>query len=310
MNDTLLTWSTLGLACTALTLSACSSSSSTGSTTTTAAVTTSTTGGGGATTSAQGGAGGQSAGGAGGQSAGGAGGQSAGGAGGQSAGGAGGQSAGGAGGGSGLACDVAKQDCPSAGDKCTIWDAQGTGKGVNKCVPVTGAGAPGDTCKRKNGGGDDDCQAGAFCTVVPDGPGSPTHCRKLCDVDADCADEPGAVCAGYVWNDGMFGGFCVPKCTLWGADCAKGTHCTPQPDPGKTRLEPICRGDVAPLGEAGATCMSTSQCAAGFLCSVPWTTNAAKPGVCEALCDADHACAAGTCTPLDPKGPDGIGTCK
>ena len=180
-------------------------------------------------------------------------------------------------------CDVFQQDCPE-GFKCAA-KAEGGGSSWNTttCAPVTGDGAPGNTCTAEDGvNGVDDCRKGAMCWDVD----KETHkgiCVELCtgsEAAPMCSNESAFDCA--VVNEGVLN-LCLPRCDPLLQDCAGDDLCIPVVDAF------ICVHDAS--GEGGQTfgaCEFTNACDAGLLCLNPSAAVECDPnagGCCLPMCD-------------------------
>ncbi|PRQ06962.1 ribulose phosphate epimerase [Enhygromyxa salina] len=221
---------------------------------------------------------------------------------------------GGDGDGEGVAlCDPWLQDCP-LDQKCVPATTEdNAAPSINKCVPVLGAGQPGDACKLASRvEATDDCGADSYCWNQDLGLSG--ECSAFCEgssAEPSCA--PGTTCvtvdAGAVWN------LCVDGCDPVAQDCNMGEQfgcyifdgdflCAQSPS-------------LIPLGEP---CEYINDCAPGGVCipgaSLPDCVDAA---CCTAVCELDGAqCNAlpGTqCLPLfeageAPFGFEDVGTCQ
>jgi len=182
-------------------------------------------------------------------------------------------------------CDVFKQDCPE-GEKCAAY-AEGGGSSWNsaKCVPVTGDGAPGDTCKAEGNGvsGLDDCQKGAMCWN-PDAENKGL-CVELCggsEASPTCSDESKFNCA--VVNDGVLN-VCLPGCDPLMQDCSGNDLCIDIDDTF------VCVLDASgPEGQTFDPCEFANACDKGLICLNPNTGMECDPkakGCCQPFCDLD-----------------------
>ncbi|WP_258183010.1 ribulose phosphate epimerase [Enhygromyxa salina] len=121
-------------------------------------------------------------------------------------------------------CDPFAQDCPD-GEKCVPYGSTGGNWDANKCVPVTGAGVPGDTCTYAGVvEATDDCDATSHCWDVMDVDGQNVGvCTAFCSGTADdpiC--EPGTSC--LIANEGSIT-MCITQCDPLLQDCAAGLAC-------------------------------------------------------------------------------------
>ena len=205
------------------------------------------------------------------------------------------------------ACDeVTQTGCTDpTRSKCSSADDTMTNVGVPTCVPTFGNVPKDGVCKRQCGIegcsstilGYDDCAPGAYCsgfgTLNSDSPNR--HCRAFCRSDADCG-TPSQKCMVFDLAIEPVG-ICVPTCMPFGSDCPSGYGCATVLDdlidafPGSriANLSYSCRtaGKVA----LGLPCPNGDQdCVADAVCFDP---TAAGVGVCTALCDVTHPCAAG-----------------
>lgn len=179
----------------------------------------------------------------------------------------------------GPSCDIwSADDCP-AGEKCT---ASTCGLNVpnfntNTCVPITGAGQPGDPCTDLEGS--DDCRAGAVCL---DAGGGQKECFEFC---GGTPGEPicatGELC--HIANDGVLS-ICRPQCDPLGAGCGDAEYgCV---GVGSTGFVCLPSQDPQPYGNP---CTQVDACAPGLACiqaelvPVPACENAA--GCCALYCD-------------------------
>jgi hypothetical protein len=192
-------------------------------------------------------------------------------------------------------CDVGLQDCPDPAQKCTLVDNP---RPRAACVPVTGTKVESQACTATTFG-NDDCDKGLLCA------GLSAVCRALCSTAmARCSGMTACLGPVRVANSDVPGvGLCAPTCTPFPAQPGAGTcfgneTCGDLKDTidGKKALG--CRRTGATA--VGAACSAQTDCVADAVCDA---------GTCRALCDATHACAAGSCTPLGT-GPSGLGICK
>jgi hypothetical protein len=185
-------------------------------------------------------------------------------------------------------CDVFAQDCPE-GQKCmpVISDGGGAWDSV-RCVPVLGAGMPGDACTAESvAEGLDSCAEGVICWGVDmDGNGT---CVAQCTGTPDaptCPDNDICTIAslGYLT-------LCLPTCDPLLQDCDEGEACYPVDD-GFT-CDPDASGDT---GKANDPCAFFNACDPGLLCGDRVFVGAGCPqgsmGCCTPFCKfPDGACA-------------------
>lgn len=202
-------------------------------------------------------------------------------------------------------CDPVQQAC-GPGQKCTfVDDGRRSGTVATRCISVTGQGSAGDNCAREQAEaiGRDDCGPGLLCFNLGDA--TTQRCQRYCAGAGDCAS--GTACVQFLSSILLSQplGLCAPTCTLFGNDCPAGQDCSTIGYEASSTLPrnraPLCR----PTGTAqvGESCQ-TSLCAPGLMCN---PTGGSTP-TCAVLCDAQHPCAAGTCTPLQGF-PNGGGYC-
>jgi hypothetical protein len=183
-------------------------------------------------------------------------------------------------------CDPFAQDCPE-GEKCVPYSSTGGNWDANKCVPVTGEGAPGDAC---TWGGiveaTDDCGADSICWDVMDVEGTLIGvCRAFCTGSADApVCDPGSSCV--IANDGSVT-ICLPHCDPLVQDCTEGLACY------WTGTDFFCIFTTQDI-PTGEPCRYINDCAAGNVCveaaSLPSCAGAA---CCASFCDlAAPICAA------------------
>ncbi len=178
-------------------------------------------------------------------------------------------------------CDTVTQNCTaSAAPKCTIT-SDASGNGSHSCVASTGTLGPGETCSRiaedYTGVGHDDCAAGGFCSAYG-APGGTRACSDFCRWDAQC--PAGSSCLSFdalVPQDGL----CQAGCELF-SGCSAGMTCTPAITTG-FQVVGHCRAVGG--GGVDSACMDDTDCGADMYC---------ESGACKPLCDAFHACPAGT----------------
>jgi hypothetical protein len=179
-------------------------------------------------------------------------------------------------------CDPFAQDCPD-GEKCVPYASSGGVWDANKCVPVTGDGAPGDPC---TWGGiveaTDDCGADSICWDVMDVDGQLIGvCTPLCPGTADMPEcDPGSSC--LIAYDGSVT-LCLADCDPLAQECGDGLGCFWD----GYGFHCIFTTDDIPTGEP---CSYINDCAPGNLCA----DAAALPA-----CDG-QACCAAYCELSDP----------
>jgi hypothetical protein len=197
-----------------------------------------------------------------------------------------------------VACDPVKQTgCTGTKSKCTAID-DGSGGVVAGCVAPGGSEITDASCTRTSedpsGIGNDTCAPGNYCSGIGSFMTPPSrHCRKFCGGDGDCAT--GQKCSSLI-NDETGApsiGICVPTCAPFGTDCATGFNCSLLIlDVDGTTLYDTCRAVGAVT--AGSACTDGTECLADLVCSDPTSSGS---DTCVPLCDSDHACTTGTCTP-------------
>ena len=179
-------------------------------------------------------------------------------------------------------CDPFMQDCPE-GEKCVPYGSTGGNWDANKCVPVTGSGAVGDTC---TWGGiveaTDDCGADSICWDVMDVDGQLIGvCTPFCTGTADApVCDPGSSC--IIANDGSIT-LCLGTCDPLLQDCGDGLACFWA----NTDFNCIFTSQDIPTGEP---CGFINDCIAGNFCA-----DAAALPACNG-----SACCASYCDLTDP----------
>jgi hypothetical protein len=202
-------------------------------------------------------------------------------------------------------CDPLQQAC-GTGQKCTfISTGSRSGAVATRCIAATGQGNAGDACTREppDAFGQDDCGPGLLCTNLGEPP--TLRCRRYCAGAGNCTS--GTACVNFLSSNLLSQplGLCAPTCTLFGNDCPTGHDCSgiafEVPSTPPINRAPVCR----PTGtaQAGDACQN-ALCAPGHICN---PTGGSNP-TCAVLCDAQHPCATGTCTPL-PGLPNDGGYC-
>ena len=121
-------------------------------------------------------------------------------------------------------CDPFMQDCPE-GEKCVPYGSTGGNWDANKCVPVTGSGAAGDTCTY--GGATeatDDCDENTHCWDAMDVDGQLVGvCTEFCGGtpdDPQCDGDTSCLIA----NEGSIN-LCITNCDPLLQDCNDGLAC-------------------------------------------------------------------------------------
>lgn len=180
-------------------------------------------------------------------------------------------------------CDPFAQDCPEdekcvpyANDGGNVWNA-------NKCVPVTGSGAIGDTCIW--GGiveATDDCGPESICWDAMDVDGQDVGvCTEYCGGTADAPICPPSTSC-IIINEGSIN-ICIVNCDPLLQDCGAGLACFWA----NTAFSCIFTAGDIPTGEP---CGYINDCAAGNFC-----TDAAALPAC-----AGSACCSPYCDLTDP----------
>jgi hypothetical protein len=118
-------------------------------------------------------------------------------------------------------CDPYSQDCPE-GEKCVPYASSGGTWDANKCVPVLGDGALGETCTYDGAvEATDDCDASSYCWKV-DGEGVGT-CHAFCMGSPDapvCPPDSRCLLSGSGIPN-----LCYPACDPLTQDCGPGLAC-------------------------------------------------------------------------------------
>ncbi|MEM1413585.1 MAG: hypothetical protein AAGH15_01730 [Myxococcota bacterium] len=192
-------------------------------------------------------------------------------------------------------CDTVAQDCGD-GEKCRAHffvDRDGTDNFGTECV-VDGALGLGESCERVDGeAGDDDCAAGAYCAYwdLPRSDPQDRACVPFCQSDDDCVADQFCLGLGTELGDGS----CVDRCTVFGEECAPGTHCAPRLSVRNGTSEAVLQCQFVGDIPEGDSCTDAEQCAAGLAC-----INTTGVPFCRRLCDEDAPCDAGeSCTALE-----------
>jgi hypothetical protein len=189
-------------------------------------------------------------------------------------------------------CDLLGQDCAQSSDKCTIVESQGPL--ASACISRRGEAQENEPCTRGAAGfGDDDCAPGLFCSFIGElGPaqGGVRRCHPLCTEDHDCPQNQRC---GILIDAPDKGGFCGPACEPF-SPCGERLTCGDLYAGAGGDADPwlSCR----PIGThlSGDPCNNAYQCPANHVCG--------DNGTCQALCDASHPCALGTCHTLGKAG--------
>ncbi|MBK9758117.1 MAG: ribulose phosphate epimerase [Nannocystis sp.] len=180
-------------------------------------------------------------------------------------------------------CDVFKQDCKNADEKCVAW-AEGGGGAWNatKCVKETGKKIAGDVCTTEGGGvsGMDDCAKGHMCWNVNDK--NEGICVALCTgtpMAPKC--EAGFKCA--IANEGVLN-LCLPSCDPLLQDCDGADLCIANQDHFLCVLD--ASGDG---GKQNDPCEFANSCDKGLAClPTPVASSACmqdSQGCCSQFCD-------------------------
>ena len=176
-------------------------------------------------------------------------------------------------------CDPFAQDCPE-GEKCVPYANDGGNVwNANKCVPVSGDGAVGDTC---TWGGiieaTDDCGADSICWDVMDVDGQLLGvCTEYCGGTADAPICPPTTSC-IIINEGSIN-VCITNCDPLLQDCGAGLACFWA----NTAFSCIFTAGEIPTGEP---CGFINDCAAGNLCADATTLpTCAGAACCTPFCD-------------------------
>jgi hypothetical protein len=179
-------------------------------------------------------------------------------------------------------CDPWAQDCPE-GEKCVAYSDNGEPSwNANKCVPVLGDGAHGDSCTASASivEATDDCGADSFCWNVMDVGGEGIGvCTPFCQGSADEAIcEPGSSC--LISNEGAIN-LCIPICDPLLQDCVgAGMGCYWAGDNFN------CIGSAFEVFQTGEPCGYINDCAPGNVCLAPEAFPAcAGASCCGQYCD-------------------------
>ena len=207
-------------------------------------------------------------------------------------------------------CDPFMQDCPE-GEKCVPYGSTGGNWDANKCVPVTGDGAPGDECTY--GGvaeATDSCGANSHCWDVQDVDGALVGiCTAFCGGTADSPTcDPGTSC--LIANDGSIT-LCIQTCDPLLQDCGDGLACFWA----NNDFQCIFTTQDIPTGEP---CGYINDCVAGNIClDATVVPDCAGSACCGNFCDlTDPTCTVGgtECTAffeegMAPPGYENVGVC-
>jgi hypothetical protein len=180
------------------------------------------------------------------------------------------------------ACDPLAQDCPE-GEKCIAYSSTGDTWDANKCVPVTGSNAPGDSCVYNGANlGTDDCDATSVCwNAIDDGNGVLVGtCYPFCtgSVDNPMCDDPAQSCR--VVNEGVIT-ICLPRCDPLLQDCAEGLGCYWSGTSGTFQC--IITAGGIPTGEP---CGYNNDCNPGNFCADAAALDMCNGSACcAAYCD-------------------------
>ena len=138
------------------------------------------------------------------------------------------------------------------------------------------------------------CRAGLLCI------GTPGHCNRFCNSDAECTGGPGSIC-GITLSDGAGG--TVPNATLCSLDCdplsaagcPSGQACTLyRESAGAMRTFTDCR--AAGTGTSFSPCFDETDCQTGFFCA-----DIGFGDECVPFCRDDFDCGIfEVCTAFDP----------
>ncbi len=193
----------------------------------------------------------------------------------------------------GITCDPLCPSCPE-GEKCVAYASDGGTWDANKCVPVVGAGAPGDACTWTGPvEAIDDCGPDSWCwnAIEVEGEGIGT-CAPVCtgDVEAPICSE-GLDC--LIANEGSIT-VCLPTCDPLADECSPGQGCVAEPTLADG-FDFHCLATPADAPSEGA-CEFANACAPGHLCidgaAVP---SCEGPACCAAYCNtSEPSCAPGS----------------
>lgn len=149
-------------------------------------------------------------------------------------------------------CDVWQQDCPE-NEKCV---PSGVDFSQYKCVPVTGAQGPGESCMTDGfEGANDDCDATGFCFGY-DAEQLGGQCYPFCTGNHDM---PACIDGWQCKIPAQGPALCVESCTPLAGDCSPGSECA------WTNSEFSCvpEGMASGMGEG---CMFINDCAEDLIC--------------------------------------------
>lgn len=178
-------------------------------------------------------------------------------------------------------CDPWLQDCPE-GEKCVAYASTGGDWDANRCVPVTGAGAPGDPCVYSGPiEATDDCDESSYCWNVDD-----MHigtCLAFCTGLPEMPECPiGSDC--MISGEGSIN-LCVDTCDPIGQDCNDGFACYWA----GAFFECIMTTMDIPPGEA---CGFLNDCAGGLACvAAGLLPSCLGDSCCAAFCDVNDIAA-------------------
>lgn len=200
-------------------------------------------------------------------------------------------------------CDPFAQDCPD-GQKCAAFSDDGTAWNANKCVAITGDGAPGEPCTVEGGPftGVDDCAEGVMCwNVDANNKGTcVAQCLGLED-SPKCPDDIQCLIA----NQGVLN-LCLPPCDPLVQDCKANEVCVPSVNDFVCLLD-----DSGAEGQAHDPCEFANACDPGLVCLDAAAASSACDqqfgGCCEPFCTfPDGACPAADQTCLQWFDPEAL----
>ncbi|PRP93517.1 hypothetical protein [Enhygromyxa salina] len=178
-------------------------------------------------------------------------------------------------------CDPFAQDCPE-GEKCVPYASTGGEFDSNKCVPITGSQAPGESCVY--GGkveSTDDCDSTSFCFHVQQMEGMEVGtCTSFCEATPD---DPlcGSGSSCLIAYDGTFS-LCLASCHPIMQDCVDGQACQWFLDP----FEFLCELDGT--GAPGDGCDTVNSCASGNVCAAAeFVPGCQSDSCCTEFCDLE-----------------------
>jgi hypothetical protein len=175
-------------------------------------------------------------------------------------------------------CDPFLQDCHD-GEKCVPYGSTGGNWDANKCVPILGDGAAGDTCTYTNiTDATDSCDADTHCWDVMNVDGELIGiCTEFCKGSPDNPQcGPGTSC--LIANDGSIN-LCITTCDPLLQDCGTGLACFWA----NGAFNCIFTTQDIPVGEA---CGFINDCQAGNIClSADAIPNCNGSACCGAYCD-------------------------